>query len=145
MKKICLIMAFVLMMSCTLVSCGNAETKDAKDKKNEIVDAEETPALRVAQNVINGLYGEDSYRYEEIENQFLADAGDDFDALDWYSELTFYQVYKDNKEFCKIAVETKRMLVGVKTPEMDTYIIVKFGPGGADAHLTNMDLQIYGR
>lgn len=135
MKKFCLLLVFVLMISCTLVSCGNAEAKDEKAKKNEIVDAEETPELLLAQKVINGLYGEDSYRYEEIENEPLTVIEEEWP---WYDELTFYQVYKDNKEFCKIFVHTTRLEIGVKTPEKDTYRRVKFNANGA--YLTDKDV-----
>ena len=125
MKKICLSLFCAFLSTCALSSCRNAEVTAAK----------ETPALLFAQRTISGLYGENSYQYEEIENKLSANAEKDSIL---YADLTFYQVYKKDKAFCKIAVNPNTLRIGVKTAETEAYKQVTINQNGFE--ITDKDL-----
>lgn len=116
MKKIFSLLLCLMLIGGVLTSCKNVE----------ITDAQETPALLFAQRVISGLYEENSYQYEEIENELSSSVEDGW----MYDDLTFYQVYKDKKPFCKIALNSNTLRIGVKTPEMSQYKQVVIGQDG---------------
>lgn len=125
MKKFFLLLLCLMLIGAMLTSCKNVE----------IANAKETPALLFAQRIISGLYGEASYQYEEIENELSSSVEDGW----MYDDLTFFQVYKDKKPFCKIAVNPNTLKNGVKTPEMSQYKQAAVGPDGSFV-LTDTDL-----
>ena len=122
-RAFCGVLLAALMV---LASCGS----------KEIQNAERTPNLEFAEQLITGVFGEGNYQFEDMENPLINKVEHGWHV---FRDYNFYQVYKDKKPFCSIGVNVLLLRNGVKTSEMSTYKQIQILPDG-QYELTDKDL-----
>ena len=97
-----LVWGIIVMLSVLFLGCNNTIK----------TNVESSPELEHTQNVIEQLYGKgNTYSYLSYENDLAATVSDG-DLL--YRDLTFYEVYSNNKKICWFACNANTLKTLVK-------------------------------